>query len=917
MAAARIAARAASRNFRNLTQIAAAVGILCAVSAQVQAQTQAQGQPGTAPAADARAPAENVAEVVVTGSRIRGVAPVGSSVVTVGPTDIMASGAVSTAKILQEVPQVFNLGVSESSRGQAGGSGNISYGSSINLRGIGPYATLTLVDGHRVVGQGTTGATVDPSIIPALALQRVEIVADGASAIYGSDAVAGVANLVLRRNREDLQAMARFGFADGYRERQAGALWGHKWKGGQVTLSFENTYHTALSGQARAFYTGNLTGQGGGDFRSTQCAPGNIIIGGATYPIPAGGVTRANAGALVAGAANRCDNLKYADLIPRQERNSGVMTFNQQLTPEIGLILDGFATRRNYRLSPSVTASNVTVPQANPFYVRPAGAPAGTGETVAYSFINDLAPNVATGWSKSRELTAGLDIKLGKDWKATLLQTFGHNEDLAQTLHGLNSAAITAALADTNPATALNVFGGANNPATLAAISNNLTISPGETDFKNFSAKADGPLFAVPAGLVRAAVGFEYQDVKTQGGQTTGPATNPTSGWVVLDRTVKSGFLELSVPLVGAANALPGIRKLDLNLAGRYDKYSDVGSTNNPKAGLNWSPVDDVMVHASYGTSFRAPGLTQLRGFSNGGRGGLYVQNYSDPTLGGALRVGVTLSAPSPDLKPETARTRSLGVDWSPAIGTQTKLGLNVFDVEYDNQITGVLSDLTILNREAQFAGTGIITRNPSPELVAQLLAQYPQVSGVLPSTWTLFVDGSGKNLGKSVTRGFDFTASTRIPAGDIGDFFLGLNGTRFTRYAYAITASAPMVDQLNTIFNPLKLKARASLRWNLGPYMANVFVNYVNGYTNNLATPVQEVSSNTTVDLRFNYDLSGGFNGDWAKDTSVALGVTNAFDRRPPFVNIAQSTNGGGGFDPTTTNPVGRTISITFDKHF
>jgi iron complex outermembrane receptor protein len=114
---------------------------------------------------------------------------------------------------------------------------------------------------------------------------------------------------------------------------------------------------------------------------------------------------------------------------------------------------------------------------------------------------------------------------------------------------------------------------------------------------------------------------------------------------VVLNRIVKSEFVELQLPLVGSANALPGVRKLDLNVAGRHDKYSDVGSTNNPKVGVNWSPVENVMVHGSYGTSFRAPGLTQVKGFSNGGRGGLYVQNYSDPTIGGALRVGVSLSA--------------------------------------------------------------------------------------------------------------------------------------------------------------------------------------------------------------------------------------------------------------------------------
>ncbi|WP_395399588.1 TonB-dependent receptor domain-containing protein [Pseudoduganella sp. UC29_106] len=899
--------------------IAQAVAMLCAFGAMAPAIAQSEAAPVAAPAVEAApAPAQEAApEVVITGSRIRGIAPVGSSVVTLGRSDIEQSGAVSTAKILQEVPQVFNLGVSENSRGQAGGAGNITFASAINLRGIGPFATLTLVDGHRVVAQGTTGATVDPSIIPALALQRVEIIADGASAIYGSDAVAGVANLILRRNQEALEATVRYGHADGYNERMAGALWGHKWKGGQVTAAIEHTYHSALNGQDRDFYTGDLRAFGGGDFRSTQCAPGNIVIAGTSYAIPQGGVTKATAGSLAPNTSNKCDNLKYADLFPRQERNSGVITFNQELTKGIKFFADGFATRRTYRLSPTILAANLTVPQANPFYVRPPGAPAGTNETVAYSFLNDLPPNIARGKSRTVELTTGLDIALPMDWKTTVLYTWGKNEDLAESLHGLNNAAISTALADTNPSTALNVFGGANNPATLAKISNNIGLSPGETIFKNAAVKADGPLFQLPAGKLRAAVGFEHQDVRTEGGQTTGPADNPSTGSVVITRTVKSAFAELAAPIIGSANALPGVEKLDLNAAIRYDKYSDVGSTNNPKYGVNWVPFQGLTVRGSYGTSFRAPGLTNIQGFTNGGRGGLFVQNYSDPTIGGALRVGLTLSAGrNPDLKPETATTRSLGVEWEPAFLERTKFGLTYFTINYDNQIVGYLSDLTILNREGQLAGTGIIQRNPSPAFIAQMLAQYP-VNNVVPQNVTLFVDGSPKNLGQSISKGFDFSATHRMQTENWGDFTFGLNGTYFTKYAYAIAPGAPMVDQLNTIFNPLRLKARLNTTWNYGPYNASVFVNYINAYDNNLAAPTQKVASSTTFDLRFNYDMGSAFNGRWAKDLTLSAGVVNLFDKNPPFVNIAQSTNGGGGFDPTLTNPTGRIISVGLTKRF
>lgn len=896
-----------------LRPVASAV-FTCLIAIQAN-QVLAQAAP--AAVAEPAAKTEKIEEIVITGSRIRGVAPVGSAVNAVGREEIESSGALTTAQILQQVPQVFNLGVSENSRGQSGGSGNITYGSSVNLRGIGPFATLTLINGHRAIGQGTTSATVDPSIIPSLALERIEIVADGASAIYGSDAVAGVVNLIMRRNEKGMQGFIRYGVGDSYTERQIGALWGTKWKNGQLTLTFENDFHSALSGRDRDFFTGDLRSQRGGDFRSTQCSPGNIVIAGVTYPIPVGGVTLANRNSLVAGVANKCDNLKIQDLFPRQDRNSGAFTFNHDFGNGINLYGDGFATRREFTIRPGALTANLTVPSTNPFYVRPMGAPAGTSETVTYSFINDLPVNTQSGYSQSMQATVGADMALDAGWKAGALMTYGTNDDLSVTTGGLNNGAIAAALANTNPATALNVFGsGANNPATLAAISNNVAYSPGSAHFHNYQAKADGPLLQLPGGLIRAAVGYERQELVLTGGQTTGPATNPTTGEVILKRTVDSLYGEMVVPIVGANNAMVGIQKLDLSLAERYDRYSDVGSTTNPKFGVNWSPAKGLTFRGSYGTSFRAPGLVQIRTFTNGGRGGLFVQNYSDPTNGGALRVGVALSGPNPDLKPETAKTTSFGFDWEPNIGTKTKLSVNYFDIVYENQITAYLSDLTVLNREAQFAGTNVIQRNPSAALVAQLLATYP-VAGVPPATWTLFVDGRNFNLAKSISRGFDFQASTRIPTANWGDFGLGFSGTVFSKYNVALTPGGALNSQLNTIFNPLRFKARFSGNWSHGSLYANLYVNYLNAYTNNLANPSQSVRSHTTVDVRAAYALDGLGQSAFFKDATIALGVVNLFDKKPAFVNIAQSVNGGGGFDPTLSSPIGRIISLSFDKKF
>src|SRR5262249_12356001 len=159
-------------------------------------------------------------------------------------------------------------------------------------------------------------------------------------------AVAGVVNLILRRNFEGVEFSARGGVGDHYNERQAGAIFGHGWDSGHFTLAYENGNHTNLSGRDRDYFRANLTAVGGRDFRVVQCNPGNIVIPGATagstvsYAIPAGGVTAANRNSLVANTTNRCDNAQYQDLLPEQDHNSFAATFDQRLTDRISLFGD-------------------------------------------------------------------------------------------------------------------------------------------------------------------------------------------------------------------------------------------------------------------------------------------------------------------------------------------------------------------------------------------------------------------------------------------------------------------------------------------------------------------------------------------------------------------------------------------------
>jgi iron complex outermembrane recepter protein len=859
-----------------------------------------------APATDA----SDLDEIVVTGSRIRGAVPVGSTVTTVSRQDIDLAAPTSTTALVQRLPQVFNLGVSENSRGQSGGSGNITYGSAINLRGLGPFSTLTLLEGRRAVPQGTTGFAIDPSIVPTVALARVEVVADGASALYGSDAVAGVVNLLLRRDFDGVEASLRGGFGDEYGEQQASIIGGKAWEGGNFMAAYEYSSRDNLSGLDRNFFRGDLTGQGGRDFRVVQCNPGNVVVGGVSHAIPAAGVTPATASALVANTTNRCDNAQYQDLLPEQERHSFVTTFDLELNERVKLFADGFWTKREFVNQVGNQAAALTVRNVNPFFVRPVGSTA-TQVTVNYSFGDQLPSNDTYGFSKAYQATVGANINVFGEWDLETSVTYGRDTERSTSEFGINNAALTAALARTDPATALNPFGTApNNAAALQGLANQLFIAPGDTRFKAVALQLDGPLMSLPGGEMRAAVGYEGQHLTSHSGLITGTWAAPVVAMTPeVRRTVNSVFAEVLVPLVGAENARSGLRELTLDLAVRSDNYSDLaeGHTVNPKFGIDWVPVDRLKFRGTYGESFRAPTFAQIYGNSSS----LFVQNYSDPTRGGAITQGITLSGGNLALEPETASTYTFGVDFEPT--ENARVNLTYFHIEYEKQITSYLSDLTILNRESQFAGTGIIVRNPDPAFVANLVATKP-IRGVLPNPVTLYVDGRTNNLGTTVASGFDLMGSYTVDAGDSGKFDFGLTSTYFTEYDVAITPAADQVDQLNTIYNPLRFKARGNVTWSKGGFMGALFANYLNAYDNNLANPVQDVDSRKTFDLNLSYTFQGG---GFAEGLRIGIDAVNLFDADPSFVNIAQSPNGGGGFDPTLSNPVGRVVGLTIGKRW
>ena len=327
----------------------------------------------------------------------------------------------------------------------------------------------------------------------------------------------------------------------------------------------------------------------------------------------------------------------------------------------------------------------------------------------------------------------------------------------------------------------------------------------------------------MPGGDVRAAFGGQWRHDELYYGINSGvPGGADLVIRQQLDRVSKSAYAEVLIPFFGPDNAMPGMQKLELDVAGRYEDYSDFGSTSHPKIGLNWTPVDGVMVHASYGTSFRAPLLSELVGPLERRVRADSTRILSRPP---GPRWATRLGGGNPGLKPETATTYSFGVDYQ--AGRAADLNLNYFNINYKNQISSYLSDLTIL-QQAQQLGS-LITRCPSAActaLINQYMARVP-VFGPILANPSVFVNGQELNLGTTLTQGVDLLGSYAIPTEHAGTFTVGVTGTLTTKYDVQFTPGGPSFNELNTIGFPLRLRMRGSVGWDFGPVSALAFINY------------------------------------------------------------------------------------------
>lgn len=864
-----------------------------------------------------------VAEIVVIGTHIRGQPPVGTQAFTLSRDDIQQTGRTTASELLKTVPQNQSLGASEGlvgARGQ-GQVNNSAAGSSVNLRGLGADATLVLVNGRRIA-PAEAGAFVDVSQIPLSVVEVVEVLPDGASALYGSDAIGGVVNFVLRKRHGLAESGLRYRLGSGFHEYSGSQSLGFDWSSGSLNLAYDYYRQTNLAWSKRDYYRGDLSALGGTNYnlQGTNGVgnPGNIIVQGVSYAIPRGQNGRSlNPASLKPGTRNIEDHQTGQDILPDQLRHSLVATFAQDLSPQVHLFADALYSVRDFAKRSRAVVQSLEVPSTNPFFVSPlAGA---KSVIVEYSFGKELVTRTE-GTSKNYTFTSGANFDLPKDWNAEVYVMTGRDDARVKNLDSINLVRLAQALADPNPATAFNPFGdGANTPtATLQKISGGGTTHQ-TYDITSLNAGANGALFDVPGGTVRMALGAEYRKERYELASlfdqlSLTPERGTDDGRS--ERTITAAYVELMAPLVGPDNAMPGIQRLELSLAARTEHYDDFGSTTNPKIGLRWRPVESLSLRGGWGTSFKAPRLVQLNEGGNIYRGTPFPNPGAIPGLTspfpGYTNVVALLGFGNRNLQPETAETWSVGADFKPEKIPGFSAHLTYYDVKYENRIQGP----TVLEVSKALAGTGVgnivLARSPTQ---AQLNAIYSAPNWYvadprLPAGEVgAIVSLAAANYGAAQLQGVDASAAYDFST-KAGDFSVSGSVSRVTKYAVQRMATEPFVDLLNTSGNPNDLRGRASLRWSQRPYDASLSVNYTGGYSNTTGFPTQKVDRWITTDLHFAYTVQR--NSSVANGLTIAFDVENLTDEKPPFVDNAESRIG---FDPEFASPRGRTFSISLRK--
>jgi iron complex outermembrane recepter protein len=897
-------------------------------------------------------------EIIVTGTLVRGKAPTGTAVIGVDQKDIQASGATTITQLMQTVPQFASFNTIQAPVG----GGNTVTTNRPNLRNLaasntnGAAFTLMLVDGHRLVGMGILQTSPDLDTIAPGAIERVDIVPDGGSSIYGADAVGGVINFITRKTYDGIGVDGRVGFANNYTSWDANAIAGKTWSGGGAYLTYNYSQHGAIFGRDRDWVKQYPTASASFAIPviGVNCLSPNVQVQGSSniYGLP----LTPNAAAKL-NQPNQCDLSDYASVYPEERRHALFGAITQEIGDSATIELKGFFMDRQQSSISGFFNTNKTITPAgalqSPF--RAANIVNAANETQIVRF----------GWGPedaSRQdvhiqawgLTPTANVDLAEKLHARLTVNYGES---LTTVHSpaFNDTALNAAI----NAGLFNPYNpSASNAGALAAIGNWETFGQAKQTQLQASLVFDGELFELPGGPIKFAMGGEYlrETFRAQKGNTVpGGQNNAVTALVVngvtlplsttaglaggvaaipvfsTSRDVLSAFGELVLPLLADA---PGFKELTFSASGRIDSYSDFGNTFNPKLGVTWKPLDQVRIRAQWGKSFSAPSLANSADadpatatWSSGTVFNIFVPASSFSTLaslGYAAPTGsnsniLTLGGGSNFLRPQTAQTWSVGADIDPFPGA--RLSATYWNAKINDQIASPVGTASSNpSRYFQdFRSSYIIS--PTAGDIAGLLSQALIVNGSpctpQPSCLYLVEFNSTQNLGKFHTSGLDFVVSYRTNTG-FGSIDFVSAGSYVLARESSVSATAALVDQLP--LGQSRLRFRTTLGADVGRLRGQITWNHTQGYDFTPVNPALagfypeqgHIDSFNTVDLFFKYD----FDGEGAmKDLAVTLGINNLLDADPPVRYVGGSVPSQWGYANGST--IGRLVQLGLSARF
>jgi iron complex outermembrane receptor protein len=862
--------------------------------------------------------------VEVTGSNIRRVEGEGAlPVQVITREEIDRTGSQSAMDILNYI-SANNSGGAVS---LANTIGTLTFSTqTASLRGLGGQNTLVLINGKRITQasgetQGTYGVNIDA--IPFSAIERVEVLRDGASAIYGSDAVGGVINFIMRQDFKGIEATAYYGAPTRGGGGEIGSAtltagWGDLAKDrfnvfGSLYWKKEN----ALNGNRRDFSDSSLNVDEGLVAVSGNTFPAHITTGGI------GSILYPNCSPSIAvpadvglAAADRCFYDPAAapgvNIIPEVETTSFYGSARWQINPNWQAYLNGAYSHveNNFVIQPTPLSDQILygvngdipatflLPPTSPYYPHAQAIAAGVDGQPLNLRYRTYALGLRDTTDKNDQYQVLTGVKGSQwDWDMDFSFAYSHSKTTQRTNNGFAEYSRLLPLLSSG---VVNPFG-ESTPAVQAqldALQYRREAFSGESSGWQVELKGSRDLYKLPAGPLAMAIGTQIgrqtleQDFspELQLGDVTGYGGNLIP--IDASRRYWSAFAEFNIPIV---------RTLEGTAAVRYDHYSDFGDTTNPKFALRWNPIRQVLLRGSWGTGFVAPTLTQAYGanFSGLTQAGLedplrcpVTQDTNDCITQFTVRFGG-----NPNLQPQKSTQWQVGFVLEPTPGVS--FGVDYFDIILKNLFSNGPTPETILADQATYGY--LIQRGP-------VQPQFPNIPGPI-----LNIDQRFINLGEVRIQGFDIDARAQTPRFNWGRLAFALNGSYYSKYdvqqpdgSFAGFVSNAFQAAVSGI-TP-RYKQYATLTWDYGPWTTTLGHNYTASYID-VGTDIND--NLRRVGSQSLWDLYGSYTG--FKNWKLTLGVKNLFDTNPPFTN--QQTTFQVGFDPTQYDARARFVygSVTY----